>query len=100
MVKSAATATSSAAVDFHVAQKEPFHILSLFGGGAAAGHGRATAGRLQGFAGLFGVAAGLDHSEPSCHLEYARLSPAFAWPLPSSSLAKPSWENFATLALV
>ena len=75
----------------------------LFGVAAAghgrAGHGRATAGRLQGFVGLFGVAAGLDHSEPGCHLEYARLSPAFAWPLPSSSPAKPSWENFVTLAL-
>ena len=52
-------------------------------GVAAPGHGRAgrgmaTAGRLQGFAGLFGVAAGLDHSEPSCHLEYARRSPVFA----------------------
>ena len=43
-----------------------------------AGRGRATAGRLQGFVGLFGVAAGLDHSEPICHLEYARRSPVFA----------------------
>ena len=40
-------------------------------GRAAVGCGRVTAGRLLGTAGLFGVAAGLGHSEPRCHLEYA-----------------------------
>ncbi len=43
-----------------------------------AGLGRATAGQLQGFVGLFGVAAGRNHSEPNCHLEHARRSPVFA----------------------
>ena len=52
------------------------------------GHGRAMAGQLQGLCGA--VRGGCGASEPSCHLDYARLSPAVAWPVPSSSLAKPS----------